>query len=46
MYKVDEQGNRVFLNDAEIDEARLNARSTRDLACGPEETAELTSRRC
>lgn len=36
MYRVDDQGNQVFLNDAELDQARLNARSRRDLACGPQ----------
>jgi hypothetical protein len=34
VYKTDEKGNRVFLNSAEIDAARLEARSNRDLACG------------
>lgn len=36
MYRVDDKGAQVFLNDAELDQARLNARSTRDLACGPQ----------
>jgi hypothetical protein len=36
MYRVDDQGNQVFLNDAELDQARLNARSSRDSACGPQ----------
>lgn len=35
IYKTDEQGNRVFMNDAEMDAARLQARSNRDLACAP-----------
>jgi len=35
IYKTDDKGNRVFLNNAEIDAARLEARSNRDLACGP-----------
>jgi hypothetical protein len=34
MYRVDDQGNQVFLNDAELDQARLIARSNRDSACG------------
>jgi hypothetical protein len=35
MYKTDAKGNRSFLSDAEIDSARLEARSNRDIACGP-----------
>jgi capsule polysaccharide export protein KpsE/RkpR len=35
LYKQDEKGNRIFLNSAEIDAARLEARSTRDITCGP-----------
>jgi hypothetical protein len=35
IYKDDAKGNRTFLNEAEIEAARLEARSTRDLACGP-----------
>jgi len=35
MFRTDEQGNRTYLNDAELDAARLQARSARDLACGP-----------
>jgi hypothetical protein len=35
IYKTDEKGNRTFLNDAEIDTARLEARNNKDLACGP-----------
>jgi predicted lipid-binding transport protein (Tim44 family) len=35
MYKDDDKGNRTFLNDSELDAARLEARSNRDLACGP-----------
>ncbi|MEY2854014.1 MAG: hypothetical protein RL030_1146, partial [Pseudomonadota bacterium] len=34
MYRVDDKGNQVFLDSAEIDQARLNARSARDMACG------------
>jgi hypothetical protein len=34
VYKTDEKGDRVFLNSAEIDAARLQARSDRDVACG------------
>jgi hypothetical protein len=33
--KKDEKGNTVYLSDAEIDAARLQARSVRDVACGP-----------
>jgi len=33
--KVDEKGNKTFLNDSEIDAARLQARANRDLACNP-----------
>jgi hypothetical protein len=33
--KTDEKGNKVFLNDAEIDAARLEARANRDRACNP-----------
>lgn len=36
LFRVDDQGNQVFLNDAEIDQARLQARSARDIACGPQ----------
>jgi hypothetical protein len=36
MFRVDDQGNQVFLNNDELDQARLNARSARDLACGPQ----------
>jgi len=35
MYKTDEKGNRVFLSEAELDAARLQARSARDMACTP-----------
>jgi Domain of unknown function (DUF4124) len=35
IYRTDEKGNRTFMNDAELDAARLEARSNRDLACGP-----------
>jgi hypothetical protein len=34
LYKEDAKGNRIFLSSAEIDAARLDARSTRDIACG------------
>ena len=33
--RTDDQGNKTFLNSAEIDAARLQARANRDLACGP-----------
>jgi hypothetical protein len=33
--KKDEKGNTVYLSDAEIDALRLQARSVRDVACGP-----------
>lgn len=33
--RTDEQGNTVYLNAAEIDDARLRARANRDLACAP-----------
>ena len=35
LYKEDDKGNRTFLTSEEIDAARLKARSTRDIACGP-----------
>lgn len=35
IYKTDDKGTRTFLNDAEIDAARLEARGAQDLACGP-----------
>jgi len=35
IFKTDEAGNKVYFSDAEIDAARLQARSARDLACGP-----------
>ncbi|MET0717137.1 MAG: DUF4124 domain-containing protein [Pseudoxanthomonas sp.] len=35
LYKTDDKGNRVFLNEAELDAARLQVRSARDLACAP-----------
>jgi Domain of unknown function (DUF4124) len=34
IYKNDEKGNRVFLTAAEMDAARLTARSNRDQLCG------------
>jgi Domain of unknown function (DUF4124) len=33
VYKEDAKGNRTFLSESEIDATRLDARSTRDLAC-------------
>jgi Domain of unknown function (DUF4124) len=33
MYKVDAQGNKTFLNESELDEARVNAKIQRDNAC-------------
>jgi hypothetical protein len=33
--KVDEKGNKTFMNDSEIDAARLEARANRDRACDP-----------
>jgi hypothetical protein len=35
IYRTDEKGTRIFLTAAEIDAARLQARSARDLVCGP-----------
>ena len=35
MYKIDAQGVKTFLTDAELDEARLNARIQRDAVCKP-----------
>lgn len=35
IYKTDANGNRTYLSAAEIDAARLQARSNRDLACAP-----------
>jgi hypothetical protein len=34
IYKTDEKGNRTYLDSAQIDNARLEARAARDLACG------------
>jgi hypothetical protein len=34
IHKTDAEGNRVYLSDAEIDAARMQARANRDLACG------------
>ncbi len=34
MFKTDAAGNQVFYTEAEMDAARLQARSNRDLACG------------
>ena len=33
MYKVDAQGNKTFLTESELDEARVNAKIQRDNAC-------------
>jgi hypothetical protein len=33
MYKLDAQGNKTFLTDAELDEARVNAKIQRDNSC-------------
>jgi len=33
LYKEDDKGNRTFLTGEQMDEARLKARSTRDIAC-------------
>lgn len=35
IYREDQDGNRTFLSAEEIDAARLQARSARDLACNP-----------
>jgi hypothetical protein len=35
IYKSDASGNKVYMTEAEMDAARLQARSARDLACGP-----------
>jgi hypothetical protein len=35
LHTLDDKGNKVYLNSAEIDAARLQARSARDVACGP-----------
>jgi hypothetical protein len=35
IYRTDDKGNRVYLNAAETDAARLKARADRDQACGP-----------
>jgi hypothetical protein len=35
IFKTDENGNRSYLSDAEVDAQRLEARGNRDLACGP-----------
>lgn len=34
IYRTDEQGNRVYMSEAEADQARIQARANRDLACG------------
>jgi hypothetical protein len=33
IYRVDEQGNRVYYSDAEIDAQRINTKATMDAAC-------------
>ena len=33
LHRTDENGNRVYLSDAEADQARIQARANRDLAC-------------
>lgn len=35
MYKVDAAGVKTYLNEAELDQTRLNARAARDRACTP-----------
>jgi hypothetical protein len=35
MYKIDAQGVKTYLTDAELDETRLNARTQRDAVCKP-----------
>lgn len=35
MFKTGADGKQVFFTEAEMDAARMQARSTRDLACGP-----------
>jgi hypothetical protein len=34
-YKTDDKGNRVYLNDSDMDATRIQARGARDLACNP-----------
>ncbi len=34
IYRTDEQGNRIYMSEAEADQARIQARANRDLACG------------
>lgn len=34
IYRLDENGNRTYMSEAEMDAQRLEARSNRDLACG------------
>jgi hypothetical protein len=34
IYRLDDKGNRIYMTDAEADQARLQARANRDLACG------------
>lgn len=34
IYRTDAEGNRVYMNETEMDAARLQARASRDLACG------------
>jgi hypothetical protein len=35
IYKTDASGNKVFMTQAEMDAARLQARAAKDLACAP-----------
>jgi hypothetical protein len=35
IYRVDENGNQIFLNAAELDQARLDARGAKEISCGP-----------
>lgn len=34
IYRTDAEGNRVYMSEAEMDAARLQARASRDLTCG------------
>lgn len=34
IFRTDAEGNRVYMSEAEMDAARLQARASRDLACG------------
>lgn len=35
IYKTGPNGEQIFLNEAELTQARLDARNSRDIACGP-----------